>query len=543
MKTTDPLTPELRRAEKEIDNHYKSNPLVKLPYVHAAWALLTFAEDSRMLKPTSFLPTSQEVETVSDNFVNQLNEPMRWLSKDCEQGGQIPFAYNAEVFRASQDLFKLGKKYGSFVAAYTYASHNWVGLQLHGSTIQPTDDLFTGLEYKAYGRLIKPRQSDEALSSVNDFDSSRLDTAIWNSLKVDGDRFYFHPTAKVVSDLITDLKPMFDKMFLLPGDWQFSRYSLGDFRKVFEVISVIALIRLKARNIAVCKGCGNRGYVDSVYVPTCRSLLGLVVRCSQVPKSKVRSIFNDLSYGNRGISNPDPALQPLIKLNSKRAVIPSFWCSVSPERNLTVLLNRLPSEKAIYSRLVDEKEEIMRQHFTSCLSAKEFRVFHGSVLLTLPDVDLAIISDSEKTCLLLELKWFIDPAEPREIIEKSEEIEKGVSQVLQLKGAFESNHEPLLEKLNIDSTYRLEGVVASYNWIGYANVQSPEVPVIQADHLIAKLKDTKDLGSVIEWLKARKYLPEEGKHFKVRRTTTTIGKWSLKWYGIEALIKDAFFPL
>ena len=67
-------------------------------------------------------------------------------------------------------------------------------------------------------------------------------------------------------------------------------------------------------------------------------------------------------------------------------------------------------------------------------------------MLGLPDVDLAIISDSEKMCLLLELKWFIDPAEAREIIEKSEEIEKGISQVLQLKQAFGNNHEPLIEK-------------------------------------------------------------------------------------------------
>ena len=239
----------------------------------------------------------------------------------------------------------------------------------------------------------------------------------------------------------------------------------------------------------------------------------------------------------------NPALQPLIKLNSDAyAIMPMLWLTCSPERNLTVLLNRLSSEREIYSKLVSKKEYLMRERFTTYLSAKGFRFICARVP-DLPDVDLAIIKDSEKACLLLELKWFIDPAEAREIIEKSEEIEKGISQMLQLKRAFANNHTPLLEKLKIDSSYRLEGVVVSDNWVGYANVQSPEIPVIQANHLIEKLKATEDMKSAMDWLKARKYLPKTGEHFGVRRITASIGNWSLKWYGVKSVIGDAFFPL
>ena len=46
MKTADKLTLELQKAEQEIDNYYKSNPLLKLPFATAAWALLAFAEES-----------------------------------------------------------------------------------------------------------------------------------------------------------------------------------------------------------------------------------------------------------------------------------------------------------------------------------------------------------------------------------------------------------------------------------------------------------------------------------------------------------------
>lgn len=540
MRTPDRLTPELRRAEKEIDNHYRSNPLVNLPFARAAWALLAFGEE-KMLKEINPSSTSQYIAAATNNLVNDLKVPMHWLYHDCGQGGQIPFEYNDEIFRASWDLFDLGTEYSRFVAAYTYASRGWIELELQGSTIQPTENLFNGIEYEAYNRLIKPNESREALSSVNfgKFPMEAIDLA----LKIHGDRFHCDPNPRMVADTVTAMSPIFDSAFSLPSEWRFSCYSLNDFRKVFEAIVALAIIRVTARQIAIGRGCGALGYADSIYVPTFGELLRRIVIYSGVSESKIQSIFDDLSYGNPDISSPDPALQPLIKLNSEvYAIMPHLWICSAAERNLTVLLNRLPSEKGIYSKLVGEKETLMRKRLTTCLSTKSFRLVEGRVP-NLPDVDLAVIDESEKTCLLLELKWFIYPAEAREIIEKSEEIRKGISQVRQLQNAFADNHQPLLKKLNIDSNYRIAGIVVSQNWIGHATAQSYDIPVIQADHLIAKLKDTKDLGSVIEWLKARKYLPEEGKHFKVHRIPATIGKWTLKWYGIEALIKDAFFPL
>lgn len=540
MRTPNRLIPELRRAEKEIDNHYRSNPLVNLPFARAAWALLACGEEI-MLREINLSSTSQEIAAATDNLVYNLKVPMHWLYHTCGQGGQVPFEWNDEIFQASWDLFDLGTEYSRFVAAYTYANHGWIELEPQGSTIQPTENLFDGIEYEAYNRLIKPNESREALSSVN-FGKFPI-AAIDRALKIHGDRFRCDPNPRMVADTVTAMSPIFDSAFSLPSEWRFSRYSLNDFRKVFEAIVALAYIRVTARQMAIDRGCGALGYADSIYVPTFGELLRRIVRYSGVSESKVQSIFDDLSYGNPDISSPDPALQPLIKLNSEvYAIMPHLWICSAPERNLTVLLNRLPSEKGIYSKLVGEKETLMRKRLTTCLSTKSFRLVEDRVP-NLPDVDLAVIDESEKTCLLLELKWFIYPAEAREIIEKSEEIRKGISQVRQLQNAFADNHQPLLKKLNIDSNYRIAGIVVSQNWIGHATAQSYDIPVIQADHLIAKLKDTKGLGSVIEWLKARKYLPEEGKHFKVHRTPATIGKWTLKWYRIEPLIKDGFFPL
>lgn len=543
----DRLTPELREIKKEVDNYYKSNFLMKLPFSIAAWSLLTFAEDT-MLKEVFFAPTSsQDREMIVDNLVNELKYPMQWLYHHCERGEQDRFTHNYKVDRfkvdrASRNLLKLGNKYQSFVSAFKYASHGWIELELKESTIQPTENLFTGIEYEAYNRLIKSHKSQKALSSVNFDNLHLLRETIGHSLRVDGNRFKCKPTPKMIADTITVFaRPILNGAFSLPSEWELSRYTLGDFRKVFEAILAMACIHVIARRTAINQGC--EGYVDGVYVQPFDDLFRQVVRYSGVSESKVQSILADLSYGNRCQKNPDPALQPLIKLDSKHyAIMPHLWLCSSPERNLTVLLNRLRSEKGVYSKLVNKKEELMRERFTTDLS-EDFQFINGWVPDLQPDIDLAIIRDSQKVCLLLEFKCIIEPAEALEVIGRSKMIKKGISQLMQLKDAFANNHEPLLKKLNIDSSYRLEGVVVSENWVGHGTVQSPEIPVIQVDHLIDRLSAPESLESVMEWLKARKYLPKEGKHFKVHEDFATIGNWRVKWYGIQLLPSDPFFPL
>lgn len=539
--TTDKLTRDLRRIEKEIDDHYKSNPLMNLPFATAAWYFLAFAEEVVLKEGRNRGSSAQTYAIIADNLVNALKNPIGWLYCTCEQGGPVPRVYNGAFYQASWDFFQLGQEYNSFVWAYTFFSQDWIQLNLNGTRIQPSEILSEDVRYEAYNRLIKPHKLHTIASSVN---SDNLPTEEFaHTIRIQGERFSYKLNPRIVSNAITTRKPILDEIFSLPSDWQFSHYTLGDFRKVFEVISALAFIHIMARSIAISQGCPALGYADSIYLPTCENLLRRIVMYSGISETIVRSILDDLIYGNRDISDPDPALQPLIKLNSDvYAVMPHLWLFSSAERNLTVLFNRLPSEKEIYSKLVSKKESLMRERFTTRLCAEGFRFISGNVS-GLPDIDLAIIRDSEQTCLLLELKWFIDPAEPREIIEKSEEIEKGICQLVQLKRAFANNHDALLKKLKIDSCYRLDGTVVSENWIGHAKAQSTEIPVIRAEHLIEKLKTTVRLESAMDWLTDRKYLPTEGEHFNVHKTTSTVGHWSVEWYEIEPLIGDPFFPL
>ena len=541
MSTTDSVSPELREVEKEIDNYYKSNPLLKLPFATAAWSLLAYGEEYMLNEQIGGVSSVQDVHNLGSDFITEIEHSMSWIYHACEQNGEISISRDNNIYKASRDLFELGRKYDGIVFAYKCATDGVLELELQGSIIQPTGDFFTKIEYEAYNILIDPHEPEEALSLLNPRNSP-MDT-ILNSVKVKGDRFRYQLNPRMVADMDMYLKPLFDRMFLLPSEWEFSRYTLGDFRKVFEAVCAIAHIHWRARQVAAAQGCENRGYLDSIYVLTYDELLTRVIRYSGVSDEKVRNVFDDLTYGNSGITSPVPALQPLIKLNLKYyAIVPNIWICSAAERNFISLINRFPSDKKIYDNYKKKKECIQKDSFETQLSNRGY-IFYSGIVGNLSDVDLAIVSHSEKVCLLLELKWFMAPTTGQERIHKSKEIKGGISQILKLKQAFMDNHKPLLEKLGIDSSYRLEGVVVSENWIGYGNVQSPDVPVIRASHLIAKLKATDTLLSTMDWLKDREYLPKEGEHFIVSRPKRRIGNWYLKWYGIQDLCRSVFFPL
>ncbi len=537
----DRLSPQLRSIELEIDTAYKTNPLTTLSFATAAWNVLAFGEDVFLKHQLADEEnTIHRAAVLADTFIAGLSYPLYWLYSNCPAGGDPPSHYDNSIYRSASELLELGGHYKNFCAAFTYASRGMIDLIIENSTLIPVFDFLEQSEYEAYNRLIRPSVTDEPILATGE-----LAELIQLSLRVNDDRFAYKLTPKLVKAAKQVVGPGLRKQFLLPDHWQFSGYTLGNFRLVTEAITAMALIHFCARYFAITAGCEASGYGDSIFTPGREELLCRTANYSGVEATIVKHILNHLTYGSVQRPMPDPALQPLISLNPDVfAIMPNLWLNNSAERNLTVLLNRLSEERAIYSSLVTEKEALMRSKFEISLNPNRLRSIKGEIAgaSNLPDIDLAIIDDTSKTCVLFELKWFIEPAEVREVIEKTEELEKGVRQLLTLKRAFDENHRQFLNKLQIDSTYNLYLVLASENWIGHGNVQNPTVAIVKSSHILEKLKLSNNLRETGEWLRTRKYLPIRGVHYDVTETKFSIKNWTLNWYGIKPLLTDIFLP-
>ena len=116
MKNWDKLTPELQQAEKEIDNYYKSNPLVSLPFATAAWSFLSFVENymhymvRRRIQIDEIQGLLSLTSKFSREFLVNIRHSLWWLFDACESEGQVPFVFDKNLCKASRDLFELGKK-------------------------------------------------------------------------------------------------------------------------------------------------------------------------------------------------------------------------------------------------------------------------------------------------------------------------------------------------------------------------------------------------------------------------------------------------
>ncbi|MGE3560093.1 MAG: hypothetical protein AB7J53_14115 [Nitrospira sp.] len=536
------LSPQLRAIESDIDNAYKTNPLVKLNFSEAGWNLLAFGEDLFFKQQVSEdHNTIHKSAVLADTFINALCYPLHWCYSSCSGYGRITSSHNN--YQSTWDLLDLGINYVDFCTVFTYASRGMIELGVEAQELIAVHDLLDHSEYEAYNRLIRPSLSSEAPVSAG----VELLETIRASLRISNDRFSYKLTRPIANRAQQAIGSAIDQRFALPDTWKFSRYSLGDFRRVFRAITGIAFAHWCARCLATSDGHEALGCKDSIFLTNRDDLLTRIENYSGVKGAIVSDILDDLTYGNFLGRMSDPALQPLIPLNPKiYAIMPHLWINSSAERNLTVLLNRLPAERTIYSRLVAEKESLMKEKFEkSIITQLHIRTTSGPVPgdASLPDIDFAIIDDEEKVCIIFELKWFIEPAVVREVIEKTQELKKGVQQLIALKRAFESKHQPLLTKLKIDASYRLFLTLASENWIGHSDAQHPEVAIIKASHFLNTLMAFQDLHKSAEWLNSRAYLPIKDTHYTIAEVRRSIRKWSLNWYGIKPLITEPFLQV
>lgn len=528
----DLLSPALRAIEHEVDNAYLANPLVHRKFAPAAWYFLAFCEEIGLHSFTD-LETEHEYAALFDNVINHSKWPLRWLAQACGPGGVIPRSFEEDAYEGACHLSELAMDYLAFETAFTYGTLGLLTLTAEGNRVRATDPMRKDSRFEAYDRFMLPSQ----MPDLNPLSLSFFDELV-ASVRIRGRRFSYSLNPKLVRDAVDSVGEAVNIQFSLPPHWKFPLFTIEEFRQVARVLWVLALIHFFARTAAARSGCENAAFAGALLLMDRVEIVRRVCRYSGVSEIAVNAIVQNLTYGN-GLANPDPALQPLIRLSeSKLALCPQIVMHSSMERNPSVLINRLPELRTAYAALSGEKESASRERIANGLSGLGFRFWYGQVKEwgAASDVDFVVISDREQECLILELKSFIAPAEPREIRDRSEEIREGIEQVRRRMTMAESLRAPLLSVLAIDAHYHLGWAVASDSSIGAGYVQDPDVPVINTRHLISKLHRSSGLSSCRSWLENREYLPTRGVDYKERELEVRIGDWILEWYGIEPLV-------
>lgn len=537
------VSKKLRLIEKEIDSYFCSNPLTNLSFAEAGWHLLTVFEDSIFLPEIRLFQNNasmniQEFATRADNFIVTLQYPLRWLWETCNQSGSIPIEVNGDYYAAGFSLWKLSQEYNAFDSAYTLASNGLIKLNVRNRTIFPSTNIYNDLPFEAYDRLVRV---DPVLNSTS---LGNLFHLISPLVSIHANRFNYTLDNELINETRKIIQPVFNHLFKLPENWMFKYFSIFEFREMMKVLISITYLHYFARISAATKQCVGFGCNNSLFLINPCNLIQKIYENTHLESKKIEKFINYLTFGSNEIIRLDPSIQPLIPLNDNcLALSPNLIINSAVERNFCVLLNRIEDERDIYERFSQQKETMMKSEIKQKFLNTKFRFEEGNVRFrnSSHEIDLILISDKEFIALVFELKWFIKPSEIREVIEKANEIKIGVNQLLNLKNAIDKTPTLFQQRFNLNEDYQIYYVVASANSIGTDWAQNNKIPVINLDHLINKINATGSLENVISWLTDRSYLPIKGLHYKARKIYSKIGKWRLKWYGLETLINDLYY--
>ncbi len=304
---------------------------------------------------------------------------------------------------------------------------------------------------------------------------------------------------------------------------------------------MLSYLHVAARVTAAGMECGAWGYSRALVVMERSALIARLSRYLRMEQEVVRNIVEDLTFGGREVTNPDIALQPLVPLEPSRyGWAPHLVLGSSLERNLLVLMNKLPAARMTYSRLSKEREKLMCETLRRELGDTGFRFWSGNVpgWGAASELDLVIVDDKERWCLVLELKAFLDPADPREVGDKAEAIEKGVEQIARRCDALRNNRKSLNNVLKICDEYSVGFAVVSETSVGCGMARVGDTAVVRSAHLIERIKSERNIRRVCGWLSDRAFLPVAGRDYEELPYPVTIEDWTLQWYQIKPLTHD-----
>lgn len=271
---------------------------------------------------------------------------------------------------------------------------------------------------------------------------------------------------------------------------------------------------------------------------------------SSLESTQIDLFIDYITYA-RGVDSPDQALQPLVPLGSRQFGVAGIGLlSSNIERNLLTLQARLEP------RLFDSQSSLFEVAMTAKL-ADAFRQMwqlvaaNRTFLLsgTREELDLLICEPDTKTVLLLELRWILPPADPREVQTKKRACHQKVNQAAR---KLTSARVDLVNLLNTAFDIAIEspgewnvyGAVVIQGFGGTIS-QHEQIPIIPDWVLEAGVRTTQSLQCLAEWTNSLNWLPVNGRDFTAQDGPCVLLDIKVRYPGITPMrpgrdyLKDA----
>lgn len=252
----------------------------------------------------------------------------------------------------------------------------------------------------------------------------------------------------------------------------------------------------------------------------------------------ITEILNFLVYPVEDV-NADFALQPIFLFNDN-FYLPCFHILESNmERNIISLYARKEKKR------FDKESKVFEYHMVESIEKniinkyryeKNFKI---RVLKKDQEYDFIIIDQDNKVIVIVELRWMIQPADPREISRRISACREKVDKVKEKKKFFLNGIEFFEERLDIKGLdeYELHGLIVLDGYGGeYSGNES--IPITTLEVFNLSLANCKNLRLVYQSLKSLEWLPQENVFFESDRMNLDLNEYSFSIPGLRIIDRD-----
>lgn len=330
--------------------------------------------------------------------------------------------------------------------------------------------------------------------------------------------------------------------FLVPDGWKFVWGGRQETTLLLNALCIRCVYHWCAVHFgAIAHGIKGGGHESLLLVTTVQQLALDLRELTSLELPVIRKFVGYLLFGV-GTNTPDPALQPIVPLGEGRVAIPCLlFLSSNFERNLLSLQARV--DPADFDKLSAKFECEMVADLLP-LAGRRWPNAQANIVIRdgkeFEEIDLVIPEPESKTLLICELRWMLQPGDPREVRNRKKVCLEKIAQLQRKMKWLDDRKSIVLQSLGLSvvdaNVWTFSGVV-SIEAFGGTLSPSPELPLLPNMLFKQGLEKSSSLKGFVKWSQSLCWLPKEGEHFRVVTEKTELPGFDkpLVTLGIEKL--------
>lgn len=516
----------LRRIESGFDTRYRCAQLPHPIRTISVWYFLTVLEDTvRYL----YVKSGESEAIALEEFIDKQKYSARYglerIFKECTDSTQssIPARVVPKLYTKAVGLLHAGIEYLGAAQLCTAAHVGTVSFKELYDTIEividPTKydfryavlELLSGTPYEDMdhaSRIYFWARNQSAMPHVVD--------AIARTIRIEGAQVLYRYNTALAVGLAENLA---QPPSLVPAGWKFLWGENYETTLLINALCVRCAYHLVAVHFgALQNGLKGWGVASLLLIIPKARLMSDLQAISSLDLQLISKFVDYLTLGT-ATETPDPSLQPLIRIDNQLAIPCLFFLSSNHERNLMSLQARVEGPQ--FNAMSKMFETKMIEELTSELAPK-WPQMKGSITVRdkseFEELDMVFADLTTKTLLLCELRWMLQPGDPREVQNRKRvcwEKEKQLARkVLWIQGRVSL----ALKALDINGEtadgWRVEGIVVIETFGGVRS-NNPNLPIMPRIIFERGLLHSQSLRDFADWSRSLCWLPSEGSHYRV----------------------------